>query len=228
MISAATAAPPSETSRSGQDVQTIASYKKLQNGSDVRGVAIEGVEDEPLTLTANSAYFIGAALAKMLAEKLGQPAKELKISVSTLSAIDLATDLKQLPLALQWHISLFQDNTLSPDLTKPWAPAATLVWCMQIGRDPRLSGSLLASAMAAGVMSEGASVADFGLATTPAMFMSCILPGAVSMVPIQEYVISHDLKKVCLLERCCWLSALRPVTSASHLQAASARVQVVC
>ncbi|KAK9795557.1 hypothetical protein WJX73_007766 [Symbiochloris irregularis] len=124
VISAAVASPPAE--RSGQEVQTIASYKKLQNGSDVRGVAIDGVEGEPLTLTANSAYFIGAALAKMLAERLDKPTKDLKISV---------------------------------------------------GRDPRLSGSLLSSSIAAGAMSEGASVADFGLATTPAMFMSCILPG---------------------------------------------------
>lgn len=30
-------------------------------------------------------------------------------------------------------------------------------------------------------MSQGASIADFGLATTPAMFMSCILPGTVDM-----------------------------------------------
>lgn len=80
MISAAVAAPPSE--RSGHEVQTIASYKKLQNGSDVRGVAIDGVENEPLTLTANSAFFIGSALAKMLSERLGKPAKDLKISVS--------------------------------------------------------------------------------------------------------------------------------------------------
>ena len=49
---------------------------------------------------------------------------------------------------------------------------------LQIGRDPRLSGPELLQALAAGINSRGAGAADFGLATTPAMFMSCILPGA--------------------------------------------------
>ena len=31
--------------------------------------------------------------------------------------------------------------------------------------------------MVAGLASQGVSVAQFGLATTPAMFMSCIIPG---------------------------------------------------
>ena len=48
---------------------------------------------------------------------------------------------------------------------------------LQIGRDSRLSGPLLASSMAAGIASRGARVAQFGLATTPAMFMSCIIEG---------------------------------------------------
>ena len=48
---------------------------------------------------------------------------------------------------------------------------------LQIGSDPRLTGPLLRAALSAGLVSKGAQVADFGLATTPAMFMSCILPG---------------------------------------------------
>ena len=48
---------------------------------------------------------------------------------------------------------------------------------MQIGRDSRLSGPLLLASMVAGLASQGVSVAQFGLATTPAMFMSCIIPG---------------------------------------------------
>ena len=47
----------------------------------------------------------------------------------------------------------------------------------QVGRDPRLSGPALATALAAGLASRGAAVTDFGPATTPAMFMSCILEG---------------------------------------------------
>eukprot|EP00891_Asterochloris_glomerata_P008353 jgi/Astpho2/8353/Aster-01419 len=48
---------------------------------------------------------------------------------------------------------------------------------ISIGRDSRLSGPLLASSMAAGIASRGTRVAQFGLATTPAMFMSCIIEG---------------------------------------------------
>ena len=47
----------------------------------------------------------------------------------------------------------------------------------QVGRDPRLSGPVLAPAIAAGMASQGVAVARFGPATTPAMFMSCILDG---------------------------------------------------
>ena len=49
--------------------------------------------------------------------------------------------------------------------------------CGQVGRDPRLSGPALAAALAAGLASKGVAVTDFGPATTPAMFMSCILEG---------------------------------------------------
>lgn len=47
----------------------------------------------------------------------------------------------------------------------------------QTGRDPRLSGPDLDAAFAAGAATEGAVVARFGLATTPAMFLACIEPG---------------------------------------------------
>ncbi|EIE19781.1 Phosphoglucomutase, first 3 domain-containing protein [Coccomyxa subellipsoidea C-169] len=48
---------------------------------------------------------------------------------------------------------------------------------MQIGRDPRISGPILAAALAAGLTSKGVHVARFGYATTPAMFMSTISKG---------------------------------------------------
>lgn len=48
---------------------------------------------------------------------------------------------------------------------------------VQIGRDPRISGPLLAAALAAGLTSKGVRVARFGYATTPAMFMSTIIEG---------------------------------------------------
>jgi phosphomannomutase len=46
-----------------------------------------------------------------------------------------------------------------------------------IGRDSRLSGPALMAAVAEGITRLGAAVYDFGLASTPAMFMSTITPG---------------------------------------------------
>ena len=46
-----------------------------------------------------------------------------------------------------------------------------------IGRDSRLSGEELALGVAAGVSGAGALAADFGLATTPAMFMATVTEG---------------------------------------------------
>ncbi len=65
---------------------------KLQNGSDIRGVAMEGVEGEAVTLGHDAANVIGAAFVNFLAEKIGKPASKLKIAIghdSRLSAISL-------------------------------------------------------------------------------------------------------------------------------------------
>lgn len=60
---------------------TPAILKKLQNGSDVRGVALPGVEGEPVTLNEEAAYLIGAAFIDWLADKTGKPAAELTVGV---------------------------------------------------------------------------------------------------------------------------------------------------
>ena len=49
--------------------------------------------------------------------------------------------------------------------------------CIAIGRDSRITGPMLLKATAEGVSRTGASVLDFGMCTTPAMFMSIITPG---------------------------------------------------
>ncbi|TWU40932.1 phosphohexomutase domain-containing protein [Novipirellula artificiosorum] len=54
-------------------------YQKLQNGSDVRGVAIEGVEGEPVTLNEQIARTIGYAFAQWLETRLGK--SELRVAV---------------------------------------------------------------------------------------------------------------------------------------------------
>lgn len=55
-------------------------YLKLQNGSDIRGVAIEGVEGEPVNLDENAAAKIGYAFAEWLKSKQ-ENCRQLKISV---------------------------------------------------------------------------------------------------------------------------------------------------
>jgi len=97
----------------------------VQNGSDIRGVAVDGVEGEPVSLTPAMVFFIGQAFVDWLSAKAGSPASDLRVSV---------------------------------------------------GSDPRVSRSALVSAFASGLCSCGVSVCDVGLATTPAMFMSTVLP----------------------------------------------------
>lgn len=99
-------------------------YKKLQNGSDIRGVALEGVAGEPVNLTPAAAHDFGAAFALWLADRKGRPSHELTVAV---------------------------------------------------GRDSRLSGPALAEAFAQGLCAAGVSVVDCSMASTPAMFMSCVL-----------------------------------------------------
>ena len=103
----------------------IDKYKKLQNGSDIRGVAIEGIQGEVPNLTAREARFIGQSFAMWLANKLSKDCADLTV-------------------------------------------------CM--GRDPRISGPDLMKGLAAGFGACGCRVLDFGLASTPAMFMATLFP----------------------------------------------------
>jgi len=102
-------------------------YKKLQNGSDIRGVALPLVPDEPVTLTPEAVSAIAAAFVRRLSALSGKPACELRIAV---------------------------------------------------GSDSRLSADSLRSAAAIGIISEGADCADCHMASTPAMFMSTVMPDA--------------------------------------------------
>ncbi|WP_008313443.1 phosphomannomutase/phosphoglucomutase [Leptolyngbya sp. PCC 6406] len=102
------------------------SWSALQNGSDIRGVALDGVPGEVVNLTPAIATALGQAFATWLATSLKRAISDLTIA---------------------------------------------------LGRDSRLSGPTLMQAVAEGITSLGARVYDFGLASTPAMFMSTITPG---------------------------------------------------
>lgn len=95
---------------------------KLQNGSDIRGIALPGIPSETINLTPDIASSIGAAFAKWLAKKTYKDTNELKVC---------------------------------------------------IGRDPRKSGEELTESLSDGLCSFGVKVGNAGLASTPAMFMSC-------------------------------------------------------
>jgi len=101
-------------------------WKKLQNGSDIRGVALEGVADEPVNLSPEVALRLGQAFGCWLSTRLGKTGGDLRVSV---------------------------------------------------GRDSRLSGPVLMAEVMRGLASLGITVYDFGMASTPAMFMSTVTPG---------------------------------------------------
>lgn len=54
---------------------------ELQNGSDIRGIALDGVEGENVNLTPDVARAIGAAFAQILSFKVGKNAFDLNIVV---------------------------------------------------------------------------------------------------------------------------------------------------
>lgn len=60
---------------------------KLQNGSDVRGIATEGVEGESVNLTPDAANLIAQAFVLWLSNKLKKPAEQIAVGVGCDSRI---------------------------------------------------------------------------------------------------------------------------------------------
>ena len=98
-------------------------WKALKSGSDIRGVAIDGVEGEPLNLTDEVVRRVAAGWAAWLAQRSGKPATSLT---------------------------------------------------MAVGRDSRLSGPRIVSAVVDALTACGVRVLDCGMASTPAMFMTTV------------------------------------------------------
>ena len=99
-------------------------YKKLQNGSDIRGVALEGIEGQHINLTEQACRDIGRGFALWLMNKTGK------------------TNIR-----------------------------------VAVGRDSRLSGPALCQWICQAMVEQGLHVTDFGMASTPAMFMATITDG---------------------------------------------------
>ena len=100
-------------------------YKKLQNGSDIRGVALEGIEGQHVNLTEQVCRDIGRGFALWLQKKTGKTAG-IRVAV---------------------------------------------------GRDSRLSGETLCGWICDAMVQQGLTVTNFGMASTPAMFMSTVTEG---------------------------------------------------
>ncbi|OMO99737.1 Alpha-D-phosphohexomutase superfamily [Corchorus olitorius] len=109
--------------------EEIDKIKRLQNGSDVRGIALEGEKGRTVDLTPPAVEAIaesfGEWVTNALEKERGRPVEDVKVS---------------------------------------------------LGKDPRISGASLSVAVFAGLARAGCLVFDMGLATTPACFMSTLLP----------------------------------------------------
>jgi phosphomannomutase len=100
-------------------------WKKLQNGSDIRGVALDLHPAESVNLTPEVARILGEAFLGWLAQSTGKEKKDLRIAVGT---------------------------------------------------DSRLSGPMLKGAVLDAIRPFADTTYDCGIASTPAMFMACVLP----------------------------------------------------
>lgn len=68
--------------------------RKLQNGSDVRGIALEGIEGEHVNLDAQAAFRIAAAFGKWLKERLGKDSVKITLGRdSRISGPDIARNV---------------------------------------------------------------------------------------------------------------------------------------
>lgn len=99
-------------------------YSKLQNGSDIRGVALEGVDGQHVNLTEQVCRDIGRGFALWLSARTGKG--NLRVAV---------------------------------------------------GRDSRLSGETLCKWLCEEMVKQGVHVTNFGMASTPAMFMATVTEG---------------------------------------------------
>lgn len=73
-------------------MMTLQDYLKLRNGTDVRGVAVDGVADEPVTLTADAVREIAKAFCEWLKAKTGKATVAVSVGYdSRISANELCS-----------------------------------------------------------------------------------------------------------------------------------------
>lgn len=115
--------------------------RRLQNGSDVRGVALQGEKGRSVDLTPPAVEAIAESFGEWVIKRLNNKEKVVMVS---------------------------------------------------LGKDPRISGNTLSVAVFSGLSRAGCMVFDMGLATTPACFMSTILPPCQYDASIMVWIL-YDL-----------------------------------
>ncbi len=128
-----------------------------------------GVADQPVTLHPSSVYFIGQAFAQQLADQLNLPTSAVRISVGRDPRI--SGPMVTAALLAGRHISVCVCVQWCMDV-----PLCVLQ-CHTLFLGGHIHSFILGVVFTTGIASTGASATPFGLCTTPAMFMSCVLPG---------------------------------------------------
>lgn len=110
---------------------------KLANGSDVRGVAVEGVEGEPVNLTPEAANRIARGFVEFLAGKTGKKKNELAIAVGHDSRIS-AGSLKRAVLS-----ALVSEGVRATDCAMASTPA---MFMSIVFDETKMDGSIMITA----------------------------------------------------------------------------------
>ena len=118
---------------------TLQEYLNLRNGTDVRGVAVDGVAGEPITLTSEAAKHIVAAFCKWLAKKTGK--KKLLVAVGHDSRISAPALCEG---AVKGITSLGHDALVTGLSTTP--SMFMLLKDERLSKDERPDGSLMITA----------------------------------------------------------------------------------
>lgn len=136
-------------------MKLIKKWADLQNGSDIRGVALDINPEETVNLTSKEVDLITRGFIVFLTEKY-QTDNRMSDKNNTMDKpANMPAENKKI--------------TENKEKSKP-------VFNISVGVDSRLSGPALKDAALNAIVSSGHQALDCGMASTPAMFMSCIYP----------------------------------------------------
>lgn len=95
---------------------TLQDYLRLRNGTDVRGVAVEGVAGEPVTLTPEAAQNIVAAFCRWLSVKTGKQKLLIAVGYDSRISAPALCDGAVKGIALSGHDALVTGLSTTPSM----------------------------------------------------------------------------------------------------------------